>query len=67
MTHPFDDPEGTYQVLVNEDQQHSLWPCEIRVPAGWSQVFGPDTRNACLGYIESHWPDLRPASIRAAR
>ncbi|AJC52666.1 hypothetical protein GZL_00058 [Streptomyces sp. 769] len=67
MTHPFDDPDGVYQVLVNEEQQQSLWPRDVRAPAGWSPVFGPDTRDACVDYVESHWLDLRPASTRAAR
>ncbi|MEU6009326.1 MbtH family protein [Streptomyces sp. NPDC047453] len=67
MANPFDDPDGAYQVLVNEEQQHSLWPRDVRVPAGWSPVFGPDTRDACVGYVESHWTDMRPAPVRAAR
>lgn len=67
MQNPFDDPDGVYQVLVNDDRQHSLWPRDVGVPAGWSPVFGPDTRDACVGYVEDHWADLRPAPARAAR
>ncbi|GHH24523.1 MbtH family protein [Streptomyces rubradiris] len=66
MANPFDDPDGVYQVLVNAEQQHSLWPQDIAVPAGWTPVFGPDTRNACVDYVESHWSDMRPAALRAA-
>jgi MbtH protein len=65
MANPFDDPDGVYRVLVNDRRQHSLWPDGVRVPDGWSPVFGPDTRDACTGYVEAHWTDMRPA--RAAR
>ncbi|WP_373305806.1 MbtH family protein [Streptomyces filipinensis] len=67
MAHPFDDPDGVYQVLVNAEQQHSLWPRHIPVPSGWTPVFGPDTRDACVDHIDSHWSDMRPASARATR
>lgn len=67
MANPFDDPDGVYRVLVNAEQQYSLWPGDIGVPAGWSPVFGPGTRDACVEYAESHWSDMRPASLRAAR
>jgi MbtH protein len=63
MTNPFDDETGTFVALVNQENQHSLWPMHIAVPAGWSAVFGPDTRQSCMDYVESAWTDLRPASI----
>ncbi len=65
-TNPFEDADGVYLVLVNAENQHSLWPENIPVPAGWATVFGPDGRAACLAYIEEHWTDLRPASLVAA-
>jgi MbtH protein len=64
MTNPFDDPEGRFLVLVNEEQQFSLWPAFAAVPAGWSIVFGEDNRDACLSFVEAHWTDLRPRSLR---
>lgn len=64
MTNPFEDPQGRFFVLVNEEQQHSLWPTFAEVPAGWTKVFGEDDRDACLAYVEENWTDLRPASIR---
>ena len=67
MANPFDDPEGVYLVLVTEGQEHSLWPRDVEVPAGWSPVFGPAARDACVGYVEAHWTQLRPAAVRAAR
>ncbi|MEU1107021.1 MbtH family protein [Streptomyces tibetensis] len=59
-----DDPKGTFAVLVNAEGQHSLWPSQLPVPEGWTQVTGPDTRDACLEYVEANWTDLRPNSVR---
>jgi MbtH protein len=64
---PFDKADGRFLVLVNDENQHSLWPVQIAVPEGWRVVFGEDDREACLGYIESAWTDLRPASLIALR
>ncbi|KRV50462.1 protein mbtH [Wenjunlia vitaminophila] len=66
MTNPFEDPDARYLVLVNEEEQHSLWPAFAEVPAGWTAVFGEDSREACLRYVETHWTDLRPRSLRLA-
>lgn len=63
MTNPFEDQNATYLVLVNAENQHSLWPAAIAAPAGWTTAHGPDTRAACLEYVETHWTDLRPASL----
>ena len=64
MTNPFEDPEGHYLVVVNDEDQHSLWPSFIPVPAGWRVTFGEDSRDACLAYVERTWTDLRPRSLR---
>ncbi|MCR6483859.1 MbtH family protein [Amycolatopsis sp. OK19-0408] len=66
MSNPFEDENGTFLVLVNAENQHSLWPSTVDVPAGWRTVHGEDTRAACLEYVEQHWTDLRPASLVAA-
>ncbi|WP_338859971.1 MbtH family protein [Mycetohabitans rhizoxinica] len=63
MTNPFDDPNGSFLVLVNSENQHSLWPNFAEVPAGWQVVHGPDTRQACLDYVNTHWTDMRPKSL----
>ncbi|GAB4050900.1 MbtH family protein [Catellatospora paridis] len=64
MTNPFEDADGRYLVLVNDEDQHSLWPAFAAVPTGWRTVFGEDTREACLAYVETHWTDLRPRTLR---
>lgn len=66
MTNPFDDPDGTFFVLVNGEGQHSLWPAFAAVPAGWAVTHGPDTRQACLDHVEANWTDMRPRSLAAS-
>ncbi|GGY37546.1 MbtH family protein [Streptomyces djakartensis] len=63
MTNPFENPEGTYLVLVNDEGQHSLWPSFADVPAGWEVAHEEDTREACLAFVEEHWTDMRPKSL----
>jgi len=63
-TNPFDDDTGRFFVVVNAEEQHSLWPTFADVPAGWRTVSGEATRADCLDYIEQNWPDIRPKSLR---
>ncbi|NKQ55822.1 MbtH family protein [Amycolatopsis sp. K13G38] len=63
MTNPFDDENGRFYALVNDEGQYSLWPTFAEVPAGWRVVFGEDSRQACLDYIEANWTDMRPLSL----
>ncbi len=63
MTNPFDDPDGTFHVLVNDEGQHSLWPSFAEIPAGWTAVQRDETRQECLDYIERNWTDMRPRSL----
>lgn len=65
-TNPFDDDNGVFYVLVNDEEQHSLWPTFADVPDGWTVVFGAAGRAECLAYVEEHWTDLRPRSLREA-
>jgi MbtH protein len=63
---PFENEQGRYLVLVNDEGQHSLWPSFVPVPAGWRTTFGVDSRQACLDHIEREWTDMRPKSLVAA-
>ena len=63
MTNPFENPDGRYLVLVNDEGQHSLWPSFAEVPAGWMVAHGEDTREACVAYVEERWTDMRPTSL----
>lgn len=63
MTNPFEDTDGTYLALINDEGQYSLWPAFIEIPAGWTVAHHQDTRQACLDYIDQHWTDMRPQSL----
>ncbi|RMI30979.1 MbtH family protein [Nocardia stercoris] len=63
MRNPFDDDDAQFYVLVNEEGEHSLWPVFASVPSGWTIAHGPNARQACLDYVESHWTDMRPQSL----
>ncbi|MFD4529432.1 MbtH family protein [Streptomyces sp. NPDC058470] len=63
MTNPFENAEGRYVVLVNDEGQHSLWPDFAEVPAGWDVVLPESDRQSCLDYIEANWTDMRPNSL----
>ncbi|MCX4696225.1 MbtH family protein [Streptomyces sp. NBC_01408] len=65
MTNPFDDTEGTFHVVVNEEGQHALWPVFANVPAGWDVVWGAGSRADALAYVERNWTDIRPKSLVA--
>jgi MbtH protein len=64
---PFDDESANFYVLVNSEEQHSLWPTFKQVPGGWTVVFGDDGgagRQECLDYVERSWTDMRPKSLQ---
>ncbi|ORM25002.1 MbtH family protein [Williamsia sp. 1135] len=63
MSNPFDDEDGRFFVLVNDENQHSLWPTFADIPSGWNKVFGEASRSECLDYVNEHWTDLRPQSL----
>ena len=63
MTNPFEDENGEYLVLVNDERQFSLWPAFKQVPDGWA-ITGPrGNRKECLDWIEATWTDMRPKSL----
>jgi MbtH protein len=66
MANPFEDENGKYCVLVNEEGQYSLWPSFRDAPAGWSPVGASGDRQTCLDWIDSTWRDMRPKSLVAA-
>ncbi|MEU2740244.1 MbtH family protein [Streptomyces sp. NPDC007095] len=66
MSNPFENSDAQYLVLVNDELQHSLWPSDAAVPAGWSVALSATSRQACLDHVEEHWSDIRPQSVAAA-
>jgi MbtH protein len=57
-----DDP--VYAVLVNHEEQYSIWPAHRGLPLGWSAVGKQGTKQECLACIEQVWTDMRPLSLR---
>jgi uncharacterized protein YbdZ (MbtH family) len=60
------DGFSSFFVVVNAEEQYSLWPDELELPAGWSAVFGPSEKATCLEWVERTWTDMRPRSAREA-
>lgn len=54
----------TYRVVVNHEEQYSIWPSDMALPSGWSDVGKAGTMPECLGYIDEVWTDMRPLSVR---
>ncbi len=61
-----DDREDstTYKVVVNHEEQYSIWPAEKNSPLGWTDTGKTGSKTECLAYIEEVWTDMRPLSLR---
>ena len=66
MANPFEDENGVYHVLINDEGQHSLWPTFVEVPEGWTIILKSESRAACLEFINKNWTDMRPKSLIAS-
>lgn len=53
-----------YKVVVNHEEQYSIWPEGRTNPAGWRDVGRSGSKQECLAYIKEVWTDMRPLSIR---
>jgi len=53
-----------YNVVVNHEEQYSIWPVDRDLPAGWRAVGKSGSRQECLDYIKEVWTDMRPLSLR---
>jgi len=56
--------DTTYKVVVNHEQQYSIWPEERETPAGWREAGRSGSKQECLDYIAEVWTDMRPLSLR---
>ncbi|WP_147197597.1 MbtH family NRPS accessory protein [Pantoea sp. MBD-2R] len=56
----------TYTVVMNHEEQYSIWPTYRDLPAGWQEVGKSGSEQECLAYIEEVWTDMRPLSLRNA-
>ncbi len=55
-----------YRVVVNAEEQYSIWAEHLPIPKGWVDVHAPAPKDICLKYIESVWTDMRPKSVRTS-
>jgi len=55
-----------YRVVVNDEEQYSIWPATKELPLGWRDVGKSGPKAECLEYIKEVWTDMRPRSIRSA-
>lgn len=53
-----------YKVVVNHEEQYSIWPAQRENALGWKDAGKAGSREQCLAYIEEVWKDMRPLSLR---
>jgi MbtH protein len=59
-----DNSSSTYNVVVNHEEQYSIWPSDRANAPGWRNAGKTGTKQECLDYINSVWTDMRPLSLR---
>lgn len=55
---------SNYKVVVNHEEQYSIWFADRDVPLGWKEIGKSGTKAECLAYIKEVWTDMRPLSLR---
>lgn len=53
-----------WKVVINEEEQYSIWPAKSAIPIGWKDVGKEGSQDECLEYIKNVWTDMRPLSLR---
>ncbi|HWB34656.1 MAG TPA: MbtH family NRPS accessory protein [Rugosimonospora sp.] len=61
-----DEDLTMYAVVVNDEEQFSIWPADRDLPSGWTAVGVRGLKPECLDHIEQVWTDMRPLSLRRA-
>lgn len=56
--------DGELKVVINHEEQYSIWPVDRENPAGWRDAGKTGTKAECLEYIQKEWTDMRPLSLR---
>lgn len=67
MAEDREDDATPYRVVVNYEEQYSIWPAGRRAPNGWRDAGKTGTRSECLAYIGEVWTDITPLSVRQRR
>lgn len=60
----FDDETRDFKVVVNHEEQYSIWPLDRENPLGWRDGGKTGKKQECLEYIKEVWTDMRPLSLR---
>lgn len=61
FSNPFDNPQGQFAILRNDQGQYSLWPQQCELPAGWRVVCEPLPQDACQQWLAENWQTLVPS------
>ena len=59
-----EEDNTTYKVIINDEEQYSIWPADREDPLGWRDVGQSGSKQECLAYIKEVWTDMRPLSLR---
>jgi MbtH protein len=59
-----EEDKTLYKVVVNHEEQYSIWPADRENPSGWNDVGKSGLKPECLAYIKEVWTDMRPLSLR---
>lgn len=59
-----EEDDRQYKVVINHEEQYSIWFADRELPLGWKAVGKEGTKQECLDYIEEVWTDMRPLSLR---
>lgn len=60
----WDDEDTIFEVVINHEEQYSIWPTYREIPNGWRAVGKSGKKQECLDHIDRVWTDMRPASLR---
>lgn len=64
MSQEINEDTTQYSVVVNHEEQYSIWPTERELPLGWRAAGKSGSKAECLDYIKEVWTDMRPLSLR---
>lgn len=55
---------NAFSVVINDEEQYSIWPVGNVLPNGWLTTGAKGSKDECLSFIKDAWTDMRPASLR---
>ncbi len=59
-----DEHQIQYKVVINDEEQYSIWPAERENPLGWRDAGKSGSKGDCLAFVKEVWTDMRPLSVR---